>query len=181
MSGPIQVALLGHPNVGKSVVFSKLTRVNATSSNYAGTTVVYQEGRLIRNGQEMILYDLPGTYGLTGATEDELVATKLLSEKRPDCVLVIADASRLEPGLVLLYQVMELGYRTVLVLNQMDVAKKRFKIDIERLRSTLKVPIIPTVAITGEGLEALVDTVASLDIPLSDFKVRYDSHIEEMT
>ena len=161
MSGSIQVALLGHPNVGKSVVFSKLTRVNATSSNYAGTTVEFQEGRLIRNGQEMILYDLPGTYGLTGATEDELVATKLLSEKRPDCVLVIADASRLEPGLVLLYQVMELGYRTVLVLNQMDVAKKRFKIDIEKLRSTLKVPIVPTVAITGEGLEALVDTVAS--------------------
>ncbi len=180
MSGSIQVALLGHPNVGKSVVFSKLTRVNATSSNYPGTTVEFQEGRLIRNGQELILYDLPGTYGLTGATEDELVATKLLSEKRPDCVLVIADASRLEPGLVLLYQVLELGYRTVLVLNQMDVAKRRFKIDIDRLRSNLKVPVVPTVAITGEGLEGLVDIVASMDIPQSDFKVRYDSHIEEM-
>jgi len=180
MSEVIQVALLGHPNVGKSVVFSKLTRVNAITSNYPGTTVKFQEGRLVTKGKEMVLYDLPGTYGLTGATEEEVVATKLLSEKSPDCVVVIADASRLESGLVLLFQVIELGYRTVFVLNQMDVAKKRFKIDLEDLHSTLKVPIVPTVAITGEGLESLVEVIASDETRETDFKVRYDSHIEEM-
>jgi ferrous iron transport protein B len=180
MSEVIQVALLGHPNVGKSVVFSKLTRVNAITSNYPGTTVEFQEGRLVRKGQEMVLYDLPGTYGLTGATQDELVATRLLSEKRPDCVVVIADASRLEPGLVLLFQVIELGYRTVFVLNQMDEARKRFKIDIDELRAILKVPIVPTVAITGEGLEDLVDVIITDRTMETEFKVRYDSHIEEM-
>jgi ferrous iron transport protein B len=88
------VALIGHPNVGKSVVFSKLTGVSAISSNYSGTTVEFQEGRVIHQGQPIVIYDLPGTYGLSGHTEDELVATKLLEEKNPDQVIIIAVLSR---------------------------------------------------------------------------------------
>ncbi|QLH75535.1 MAG: ferrous iron transport protein B [Methanomassiliicoccales archaeon] len=174
------VALLGHPNVGKSVVFSRLTGISAVSSNYPGTTVEYQEGRVVHNGINLTIYDLPGTYGLTGVTEDEKVATRLLAEKNPDCVVVIADASRLEPSLVLAFQVIELGLPTVLLLNQMDIARKRYTIDVKKLESILKIPVVPSVALTGEGLDELVKLIAHDGGKTSDFRVAYDSHIEDI-
>ncbi|MFA5313230.1 MAG: ferrous iron transport protein B [Methanomassiliicoccales archaeon] len=180
MKDQVQVALLGHPNVGKSVVFSKLTGVSALSSNYPGTTVEYQEGRVVHDGTNLTIYDLPGTYGLTGVSEDEKVATKLLAEKNPDCVVVIADATRLEPSLVLTFQVMELGYPTVLVLNQMDIARKRSTIDVKRLSEILGIPIVPSVAITGEGLDEVVELISKNGGRRSDFSVAYDSHIEDI-
>ncbi|OPY34630.1 MAG: hypothetical protein A4E32_00104 [Methanomassiliicoccales archaeon PtaU1.Bin124] len=180
MNKPMQVALIGHPNVGKSVVFSKLTGVTAISSNYPGTTVEYLEGKVVHEGQVIEIFDLPGTYGLSGASEDEKVATRLLAEREPDCVVVVADATRLEPSLVLAFQIIELGYRTILLLNQMDVARKRITIDVEQLSGILGIPIIPSVAISGEGLDGLVESISSPPRKPSTFKVRYDSHIEAM-
>ncbi|MCE5297160.1 MAG: ferrous iron transport protein B [Euryarchaeota archaeon] len=180
MKDEVLVALLGHPNVGKSVVFSKLTGVSALSSNYPGTTVEFQEGRVVHEGVKIDIFDLPGTYGLTGVSEDEKVATKLLAEKNPDCVVVIADATRLEPSLVLTFQVLELGYPTILVLNQMDVARKRSTIDVNRLSEVLGIPVVPTVAITGEGLDEVVELISKAGGRRSDFSVAYDSHIEDI-
>lgn len=180
MSRPTQVALIGHPNVGKSVVFSKLTGVSAISSNYPGTTVEFLEGKVNHKGQRIDIFDLPGTYGLSGASEDEKVATKLLTEREPDCVVVVADATRLEPSLVLAFQIIELGYRTIMLLNQMDVARKRHTIDVVRLSEILGIPVIPSVAISGEGLDDLIEAIAAPPQRRSDFKVRYDSHIEGM-
>ncbi|HSV42758.1 MAG TPA: ferrous iron transporter B, partial [Methanomassiliicoccales archaeon] len=176
----IVVALLGHPNVGKSVVFSKLTGVSAVSSNYAGTTVEYQLGKVVHGDKHISFYDLPGTYGLTGSTEDELVATQLLAEKNPDYVVVIADATRMEPSLVLAYQVIELGYRTILLLNQMDMARKRCTIDVQKLSDILGIPVVPAVAITDEGMDDLVDIITGGEVDPSEFRVHYDSHIEEL-
>lgn len=180
MNNEVLVALLGHPNVGKSVVFSKLTGVSALSSNYPGTTVEYQEGHVVHDGANLTIYDLPGTYGLTGVSEDEKVATKLLAEKDPDCVVVIADATRLEPSLVLTFQVIELGYPTILVLNQMDIARKRSTIDIDRLSKILGIPVVPCVAITGEGLDEVVELMSKDGGRRSGFSVAYDSHIEDI-
>ena len=180
MSRPMQVALIGHPNVGKSVVFSKLTGVTAISSNYPGTTVEYLEGKVVHQGEVVEIFDLPGTYGLSGASEDEKVATKLLAERQPDCVVVVADATRLEPSLVLAFQIIELGYRTIMLLNQMDVARKRCTIDVAQLGNILGIQVIPSVAISGEGLDDLVDAIFSPPHKASAFKVRYDSHIEAM-
>ena len=119
----MEVALVGHPNVGKSVLFNRMTGVGAISSNYPGTTVEYLEGTVVHKGVTLHIYDLPGTYGLNGITEDEVVAVKLLAEHRPDVVVAVADATRLEPSLVMIYQLIELGFNVIVALNFMDVAR----------------------------------------------------------
>jgi ferrous iron transport protein B len=174
----MEIGLIGQPNAGKSALFTKLTGIGAISSNYPGTTVEFQEGSVLRNGVRLNFHDLPGTYSLTGITEDELVATRLLAERQLQVVVVVADATRLEQSLVLIFQLIELGFKVVVALNQMDVARKRYSLDAERLQEVLNVPVIPTVAITGEGVEKLVDVLVTGDYQLSEFEVRYDRHIE---
>ena len=176
----MEIALVGNPNVGKSVVFSSLTGVGVISSNYPGTTVEYKEGRARFAGLTITAIDLPGIYSLSGTTDDERVATNLLFERRPDTVIAVLDASRLERNLVLLFELLESGYKVVVALNMYDIAKKNHQvIDVERLGSTLGLPVVPTVATKREGMDSLL--LESIRFRgRSQFKVRYDSHIEEM-
>lgn len=176
----MEIGLIGQPNAGKSALFTKLTGIGAISSNYPGTTVEFQEGSVMRKGVRLNFHDLPGTYSLTGVSEDELVATRLLAERQLECVVAVADATRLEQSLVLIFQLIELGFKVVVALNQMDVARRRYSIDIEVLESLLRVPVVPTVAITGEGVEELVEVLVSGNYTESNFQVRYDRHIEVM-
>ncbi|MDD1755284.1 MAG: ferrous iron transport protein B [Methanomassiliicoccales archaeon] len=176
----MEIGLIGQPNAGKSALFTKLTGIGAISSNYPGTTVEFQEGSVLRNGVRLNFHDLPGTYSLTGVTEDELVATRLLAERQLQVVVAVADATRLEQSLVLIFQLIELGFKVVVALNQMDVARKRCSLDARRLQEVLGVPVVPTVAITGEGVEQLVDVLVTSDYPISGFEVRYDRHIEAL-
>ncbi len=176
----MDVALVGNPNVGKSLLFSRITGIGAISSNYPGTTVEFEEARVQRGGQVLTFYDLPGTYSLAGGSEDEIVAWRLLSEKQPDCLIAVADATRIEQSLVLVFQLIELGYRVILALNFMDVARRRFNIDIGRLAELLGIPVVGTVALTGEGINELVDVVVSRQVARFSYVVRYDSHIESM-
>ena len=176
----MEIALAGNPNVGKSVIFSKLTGVGVVSANYPGTTVEYVEGKA-RLGRILIdVIDLPGTYSLSGNTEDERVATDLLLTRKPDAVVVVADATRLERSLVLLFELIESGHKVVLALNMYDLAKKTgLAIDFEELERILMIPVVPTVAIRDEGMDALLDAAVRLR-PRSRFSVRYDSHTEQM-
>ncbi len=176
----MEIGLIGQPNVGKSALFSKLTGIGAISSNYPGTTVEFQEGSVVRGGQRLNFHDLPGTYSLAGISEDELVATRLLAEKKLDAVIVVVDANRLEQGLVLVFELVELGYRIVVALNMMDTARRRYSIDVTALEEAVRVPIVPTVAITGEGVEELVSLLVAGRTSPSKFTVPYDRHIEEM-
>lgn len=174
----MEIGLIGQPNAGKSALFSKLTGIGAISSNYPGTTVEFQEGSVIKGGQRLNFHDLPGTYSLTGVSEDELVATRLLAEKQLDCVVVVANATRFEHSLVLIFQVIELGFKVVIALNQFDVASRRYNIDVTRMEEVLHVPVIPTVAVTGEGVDELVDVLLAGQTAVSDFEVEYDPEIE---
>lgn len=176
----MEIALAGNPNVGKSVTFSKLTGVGAVSANYPGTTVEYAEG-MARLGQLLIdVVDLPGTYSLSGNTDDERVATELLLSRSPDAVIDVADATRLERNLVLLFELIESGHRVVLALNMYDLAKKAgLAIDSKELERILMISVVPTVAIRDEGIDALLDAAVRLR-PKSKFSVRYDSHTEEI-
>jgi len=174
----MEVLLVGNPNVGKSVVFNRLTGVGAISSNYSGTTVDYLKAEMMVNGKKVTFIDLPGIYSLTNGTEDQLVAAKMLHSARPDCVLVVADATRLEPSLVLIFQLIELGYPLLVAMNMMDTARKRGELDVDKLSKILDVPIVPTVAVTGEGMEELLRAIDTCAARRSSFKVSYDSHIE---
>jgi len=155
----LKILLAGNLNVGKSQLFSRITGIGVISANYPGTTVTFEEASVTFHGEKISVYDLPGIYSLAGETEDELVTTKLLAEKSPDYVIAVLDATRLEQGLVLLLQLIELGYRVIVALNFMDQARKRYNIDIDRLEKTLMVPVVPTVATTGEGVDRLMELV----------------------
>lgn len=174
----MELFLIGNPNVGKSMVFNRLTGIGTISSNYPGTTVEYLRGEVIMKGTKVNITDLPGIYSLTPGAEDQVVAAKLLSGSRPDCVLLVADATRLEPSLVLAFQLIELGFPVLIALNMMDVARRRGDLDIKALSERLGVPVVPTVATSGEGIDALIDAIVDYKYIPSDFRVRYDSHIE---
>jgi ferrous iron transport protein B len=174
----MKVVLAGNLNVGKSALFSRITGVGVISANYPGTTVQFESSMVTHKGQRIEVFDLPGTYSLSGVTEDERVATTLLAEKAPDYVIAVLDATRLEQGLVLVLQLIELGYRVIIALNFMDQARKRFTLDVDELSGILKVPVVPTVALTGEGVDKLMDFVVSGSVQRSYFVTRYDSHIE---
>ena len=176
----LQIALAGNPNVGKSLVFSKLTGVGVISANYPGTTIEFEEGKAKFMGLTVTVIDLPGTYSLAGNTDDERVATKLLFERKPEAVIAVLDATRLERNLVFLFELIESGYNVVAALNMYDIVRKsKLAVDIERLERILMMPVIPTVATKGEGIDSLLYTSMQLRHK-SRFTVRYDSHIEEM-
>ena len=174
----MKVVLAGNLKCRKSVLFTRITGIGVISANYPGTTVEFEEATVTLRGQRIEVYDLPGIYSLSGGTEDEMVATQLLAEKAPNFVITVLDATRLEQGLVLVLQLIELGYRMIIALNFMDQARKRYTIDVDRLASILQVPVVPTVALTGEGVDRLMDLVVSGTVSPSYDVTRYDSHIE---
>lgn len=174
----MKIVLAGNLNVGKSALFSRITGIGVVSANYPGTTVQFESATVTHKGQRIEVFDLPGTYSLSGVTEDEKVATTLLAEKDPDYVVAVLDATRLEQGMVLVLQLIELGYRVIIALNFMDQARKRFTLDVEKLQRILSVPVVPTVALTGEGVDCLMDLVVSGAVRRSYYVTRYDSHIE---
>jgi len=157
-----RVAIIGNPNTGKSTLFNALTGLNARVGNYPGVTVEKKTGALAP-GLELL--DLPGTYSLAAHSPDEMVAVNVLlggldGEPRPDLVIVIADASNLQRNLFLATQVLETGLPVVLALNMVDAAKQAgITVDAEKLGAALGVPVIPTVASSGEGVQKLRDAI----------------------
>lgn len=176
----MEIALAGNPNVGKSIIFSKLTGVGVVSANYPGTTIEFEEGQAKFMGMTITIIDLPGSYSLAGNTDEERVATNLLYERNPDTVIAVLDATRLERNLVFLFELIESGHNVVVALNMYDLVRKsKLGIDIAKLERILMMPVIPTVATKDEGIDSLLYTAVQLRRK-SAFRVRYDSHIEAM-
>lgn len=151
-----RVAIVGSPNVGKSLIFNRLTGIYVTVSNYPGTTVEVFRGRTYIDGVLYEIVDTPGMYSLLPSSEEERVARRLLMEERPDVVVHVVDAKNLERMLPLTLQLIEADFPLVLALNMMDEAKKAgVQIDTELLTNILCVPVVPVVATTGQGIEQL--------------------------
>ncbi len=150
-----KIVLMGNPNVGKSVVFARLTGAQVISSNYPGTTIDISRGK-IRLGQDRAeIIDAPGTYSLEASNKAEEVAVELLHEA--DLVINVVDATNLERNLYLTLELLEQNVPMVVALNMWDeTAHQGIHIDQEHLRARLHVPTIPTVALTGEGFRDLV-------------------------
>ncbi|MFM8550092.1 MAG: ferrous iron transport protein B [Verrucomicrobiota bacterium] len=180
------VALVGNPNTGKSTLFNALTGLRQRVGNYPGVTVARKSGTCdLGEGQKVELVDLPGLYSLSAASPDEQVVTDALAgnivgDRRPDAVLLVADATNLLRNLFLASQVAELGLQVVLVLNQADVAQEQgLRIDTDLLSRRLGgVPVVLTSAWKGEGvLEVRRAITAALTRRTPMKRVDWPTHI----
>lgn len=151
-----KVALVGSPNVGKSVMFSNLTGTYVTVSNYPGTTVEVSRGSGTIGEEEFQVVDTPGMYSMLPLSEEEAVARRILLRERPDAVIHVVDAKNLDRMLLLTFQLIEAGFPVVLALNMMDEARRHgLSVDAEALEEELGIPVVPTVCTTGEGMDEL--------------------------
>ncbi|MCG8616173.1 MAG: ferrous iron transport protein B, partial [Desulfobacterales bacterium] len=180
------IALAGNPNSGKTTLFNELTGARQHVGNYPGVTVEKKQGTCITDTGAFDIVDLPGTYSLTAYSLEEVVARDFLVNERPSMIVNIVDASNLERNLYLSVQFMEMGIPVCIALNMMDVAKKRgIHIDIDRLSELMGVPVVPTVARTGQGKRELLETVAaSTGQSARSLKISYgpdiDAALDEM-
>ncbi len=161
-----KILLMGNPNVGKSAVFSRLTGVKALVSNYPGTTVSYTRGEMKLGAKTAEVIDVPGTYTLEPTSQAEEIALKMLEEG--DVVVNVVNATNLERNLYLTLQLLEKGVPVVVALNIWDDTKHLgIDIDVEKLQQRLDVPVIPTVAVTGQGIKELVEAIPRAASPRS--------------
>ncbi|NIN72085.1 MAG: iron transporter FeoB [Gemmatimonadetes bacterium] len=157
------VALAGNPNTGKSTVFNTLTGLKQHVGNWPGKTVARAEGGFEYGARKFKLVDLPGTYSLLSASTDEEIARDFILFGRPDCTIIVVDATVLERNLNLTLQILEITDRAVLCLNLMDEAERKgVEVDHKRLERDLGIPVIPTVARTGQGIPELIEAVAGV-------------------
>lgn len=158
------IALAGNPNVGKSVLFNRLTGVDVSISNYPGTTVDYTEGRAMIGGEEYRVVDLPGSFSLEAKDKAEEVAGKMLKEMDPDVVVCVIDATSIERGLYLCLELIEWGFSMMVVLNMSDEARdKNIEVDAEELENVLGVPVVSTVATAGVGVGKLASKIGETE------------------
>mgnify|MGYP001496559323 CR=1 FL=1 len=151
------IALAGNPNSGKTTLFNAITGARQRVGNYPGITVERKEGSVNLNDIKVNVVDLPGCYSLSAYSQEELVARNVLIDERPDIVVDIVDATKLERHLYLAVQFFELGIPVVLTLNMMDEAKKQgLRINRKRLASLLNCPVVETIARSGQGKQELM-------------------------
>jgi ferrous iron transport protein B len=150
-----KIVLMGNPNVGKSVVFSRLTGANVIASNYPGTTVDFSKGRMCLGNEGHEIIDAPGTYSLEPSNKAEEVALEMFHQA--DLIINVVDATNLERNLYLTLQILEQKKPVILALNMWDEARHTgIDIDLKKLEQDLQIPVVPTVALSGEGFHDLV-------------------------
>jgi ferrous iron transport protein B len=158
--GESLVILAGQPNVGKSVLFKRLTGTYVTVSNYPGTTVEVARGRATFGNRDVTLVDAPGVNSLQPLAADECVTRKILLKRGAKSVVQVADAKNLSRALFLSVQFAELGIPLVLDLNMMDEACRRgVSVDAQHLAELLGSDVVSTIATSGQGLDALVSSM----------------------
>lgn len=156
-----RIALVGTPNVGKSVLFNALTQSYVTVSNYPGTTVEVSKGEMKVNDWSLTIIDTPGMYSLVPITEEEQVTRELLLTTNLDLVLHVMDAKNLGRMLPMTLQLIEAGFPLLLVINMMDEAE-RFGLQIHPhvLEERLGIPVVLTTASRHQGIHELTQKVA---------------------
>ena len=173
------IALAGNPNTGKSTVFNALTGLRQHTGNWPGKTVTRAEGGFSYGDKQYKMVDLPGTYSLLSTSLDEEVARDFILFGQPDVTVIVVDATRLERNLNLVLQVLEITDRAVVCLNLIDEARRhKLTVDERRLARDLGVPVVPTAARQGEGLQdllAAIHDVATGQIICKPYRIKTES------
>lgn len=156
----INIALIGNPNCGKTSIFNLVSGAHEHVGNYAGVTIGAKEGTMYYKGYHFNIVDLPGTYSLSAYSPEELYVMRYLKEETPDVIVNVVVASNLERNLYLTTELIDMNRSMVIALNMYDeLERTHSQLDYEQLGKMLGVPMIPTKASTGWGIENLLDTI----------------------
>lgn len=159
----INVALIGNPNCGKTSLFNIVSGGHEHTGNYAGVTVGAKQGYVNYKGYRLNIIDLPGTYSLSAYSPEELYVMRYLREETPDVIVNVVVASNLERNLYLTTELIDMNRSMVIDLNMYDeLLKSNAELDYKMLGKMLGVPIVPTTASTGQGIERLLDTIINV-------------------
>ena len=186
MKNNLTLGIVGNPNCGKTTLFNVLTGSKQHVGNWPGVTVEKKSGEYSFGDKQVTVVDLPGTYSLDAIDDhvslDEKLARDYVVSKEADLIINIIDASNIERNLYLTSQLVEMRVPMILVLNMMDMVKKReIKIDIDFLSKALGCPVVPISASTNEGIEQLKKIInqASENSPIPDVEIKYTPEIEQ--
>lgn len=182
----IIVAVAGQPNVGKSTLFNVLTGSGAHVANWPGTTVSLQTALSKWKGKKICFVDLPGTYGLSASSLEEVIAREFIVEEKPDVVLVLVDSTAPERTIYLAIQALELTPKVVVALTKIDLMhSKGIHIHIDELSKRIGAPVIPISAIKGIGMQELLDAIIKVAESKSEKRINInygmmEPHIAEI-
>jgi len=159
----MRILLMGNPNVGKSVIFNRLTGIKVVISNYPGTTIEFLEGSMMVDGTKVRIIDVPGAYSLVPSDKAEEVAVSILMKEKNHLIVDVVDATNLERNLYLALQLRELPIPIIVDLNMIDLARERgININKDALAEALGVPVVSSVAISGEGVQELRGVIGKI-------------------
>jgi ferrous iron transport protein B len=180
----INVALVGNPNCGKTTLFNFASGSHERVGNYSGVTVDAKEAKVKKQDYTFRLVDLPGTYSITEYSPEELYVRKHIIENKPDIIINVVDASNLERNLFLTTQLIDMNIKVVIALNMFDeLEKKQVKFDYTALGEMLGIPIIPTIAPKGKGINELftklIDVYEDRDPIVRHIHINYGEIIEK--
>ncbi len=178
----LTIAIAGNPNCGKSALFNAFTGIRQKTGNWPGVTVDRKQGSFKLQQRNITVYDLPGIYSLDASSIDEEITRDYLLSRDASLIINVVDAANLERNLYLTAQLLEMGVPIVLVLNMMDVARKRgIDIDVKKLSQELGCPVVPVVAVSGEGLDLLKQKILAVITGehSGGFRLAHDEIVEQ--
>lgn len=178
----LTVAIAGNPNCGKSALFNAFTGIRQKTGNWPGVTVDRKQGFFKLDNRTVTIFDLPGIYSLDASSIDEEITRDYLLTREANLIINVVDATNLERNLYLTTQLLEMGIPIVLVINMMDIAKKRgIDIDTKKLSDEIGCPVVPIVAITGEGIDLLKKEILAITSGnrSGGFRLAHDEIIEQ--
>lgn len=179
----INIALVGNPNCGKTTLFNYASGSHERVGNYGGVTVDSKEAYVKQDGYELKIVDLPGTYSITEYTPEELYVRSHIIENKPDVVVNVIDASNLERNLFLTTQLIDMNIKVVIALNMYDeLEAKGVKLDYHTLGRMMGIPVVPTVAVKGNGITELITKIIEVyedkDSTVRNVNINYGNTIE---
>ncbi|HXJ20830.1 MAG TPA: ferrous iron transport protein B [Polyangia bacterium] len=172
VAGQAKLVLVGAPNVGKSALFGRLTGIYAVVSNYPGTSVEITRGRLVAGGRDVDVMDTPGMYSLLPVSEEERVARRAALSDDDHTIIHVIEAAHLERSLPVTLQLLSLGRPVVVACNLLDEARREHREpDLAVLSERLGIPVVGTVATTGEGIEDLLKAALDAQVPVDGWSL----------